>query len=91
MRKMLFLALAALVVIMTSAAPSLARSRGPVIGAAPPDLYCLQGKIWGYPGNCQFSNYTQCMVTASGTDAYCGPNPQYLFARQPRGYGYGYY
>jgi hypothetical protein len=50
-----------------------------------PDSYCLQGRIWGYPGNCQFSSYAQCMATASGTNAYCGINPQYAFARQRRG------
>ena len=50
-----------------------------------PDSYCLQGRVWGYPGNCQFSSYAQCMATASGTDAYCGINPQYAFARQRRG------
>ena len=50
-----------------------------------PDSYCLQGRIWGYPGNCQFSSYAQCMATASGTDAYCGINPQYAFARQRQG------
>jgi hypothetical protein len=49
------------------------------------DRYCLQGRQWGYPGNCQFSSYAQCMATASGTDAYCGINPQYAFARQQRG------
>jgi hypothetical protein len=49
------------------------------------DRYCLQGRQWGYPGNCQFSNYAQCMATASGTDAYCGINPQYAFAQQRRG------
>ena len=47
-----------------------------------PEQYCLQGRQWGYPGNCQFSTYEQCMATASGTDAYCGINPQYSFARQ---------
>ena len=47
------------------------------------DRYCLQGRIWGYPGNCEFSNYYQCMASASGTDAYCGENPIYLFRRQP--------
>ncbi|QOZ25252.1 DUF3551 domain-containing protein [Bradyrhizobium sp. CCBAU 51753] len=52
----------------------------------PNDRYCLQGRIWGYPGNCQFATYEQCVVTASGTDAYCGINPQYYaVARQ------GYY
>ena len=50
-----------------------------------PDRYCLQGRIWGYPGNCQFSSYAQCTATASGTDAYCGINPQYAFALQRRG------
>lgn len=56
-----------------------------------PNSYCLQGRMWGYPGNCQFSSYAQCTATASGTDAYCGVNPQYAFARQQqRGYRYGY-
>ena len=41
------------------------------------DRYCLQGPIWGYPGNCQFSTYHQCMATASGTHASCGINPRY--------------
>jgi Protein of unknown function (DUF3551) len=46
------------------------------------DRYCLQGRVWGYPGNCQFSSYAQCNATASGTDAYCGINPHYAFALQ---------
>jgi Protein of unknown function (DUF3551) len=45
----------------------------------PADLYCLQGRIWGYPGYCQFANYEQCTATASGTDAYCGINPVWAF------------
>jgi hypothetical protein len=49
-----------------------------------PYRYCLQGRQWGYPGNCQFSSYGQCMATASGTDAYCGISPQYAFAGQRR-------
>ncbi len=46
------------------------------------DRFCLQGAIWGYPGNCLFSNYQQCMASASGTDAYCGENPAYLFEQR---------
>jgi hypothetical protein len=46
------------------------------------DRYCLQGRIWGYPGNCQFATYQQCMATASGTGAYCGINPRYAFAQR---------
>jgi len=49
------------------------------------DRYCLQGRKWGYPGNCQFSTYQQCMATASGTNAYCGINPMRAFADQERG------
>ena len=48
--------------------------------AAAADRYCLQGRRWGFPGNCQFSTYRQCVATASGTDAGCGINPTYLFA-----------
>ena len=51
------------------------------------DRYCLQGRIWGYPGNCQFSSYQQCLASASGTNAGCGLNPTYAFAPQ-RGYRY---
>jgi hypothetical protein len=46
--------------------------------------YCLQGREWGYPGNCQFSTYRQCMATASGTYSYCGINPRVAF--RERGY-----
>ena len=46
------------------------------------DRYCLQGRIWGYPGNCQFASYQQCQASASGTDAYCGINPRYAFAQR---------
>ena len=54
--------------------------------------YCLQGKDWGYPGNCQFFSYDECMASASGTFAYCGINPRYAYARQWRGYWYpGFY
>jgi hypothetical protein len=62
-----------------SAAAILAIST-PVSPASAHDYrYCLQGREWGYPGNCQFSTYRQCMLTASGTDAYCGINPRVAF------------
>jgi len=86
------LALALLIALGALADPATARHRGhhrfgyPGIAGAPMDLYCLQGRIWGYPGNCQFSTYAQCMATASGTASFCGENPQYLFAEQRRGY-----
>ena len=87
MRRALFatMSIVCLVGITTSASPGRSRTRAPAL-ATPPDLYCLQGVIWGYPGNCQFSTYEQCMATASGTVAYCDVNPQRLFAEQQRGY-----
>jgi Protein of unknown function (DUF3551) len=53
--------------------------------ASAQDRYCLQGRQWGYPGNCAFATYAQCMATASGTESGCGINPRYAYARQ-RGY-----
>jgi len=41
--------------------------------------YCLQGSGWGYPGNCQFATFAQCMASASGTNAGCGINPRYAY------------
>jgi hypothetical protein len=46
--------------------------------------YCLQGRQWGYPGNCSFATYRQCMATASGTASYCGVNPAYAYGYQRR-------
>ena len=43
------------------------------------DNYCLQGRQSGYPGNCEFSTYRQCMATASGTNEGCGVNPMKVF------------
>jgi len=40
------------------------------------DRYCLQGRRWGFPGNCQFATRQQCLAAASGTDAHCGINPR---------------
>ena len=41
--------------------------------------YCIQGKDFGLPGLCQFTSYEQCMATAYGVVAYCGPNPRFAF------------
>ena len=57
----------------------------PATAETGPNSYCLQGRQWGYPGNCQFSSYAQCMATASGTGSYCGVNPQYASTHQRRG------
>jgi hypothetical protein len=74
-----------LAVLATISALTTAGSISPASAEAIQDRYCLQGRTWGYPGNCQFSGYAQCMATAYGTDAYCGINPRYAFARQRSG------
>ena len=92
MRSDLFarLLIVGLVAIAIPGSSCLARSRAraPAVAVASgiQDRYCLQSWDWGYPGNCEFSTYDQCMATASGTGAGCGENPQYLFAEQRRGY-----
>ena len=82
MRHLVTALLFALSVATLTSAPSAAQIQ---------DRYCLQGRSWGYPGNCQFSTYEQCMATASGTDAYCGINPMHAFARQRQGEYHSYH
>jgi hypothetical protein len=47
------------------------------------DSYCLQGRTWGYPGNCAFSSYEQRMMSASGTNSSCGVNPKRAYQLPP--------
>jgi Protein of unknown function (DUF3551) len=77
MRRMIFsgVAVASLIGVWAASSPALAQDY----------KYCLQGRQWGYPGNCQFTSYRQCMATASGTESYCGVNPRYAFGSQRRG------
>ncbi|WFU80376.1 DUF3551 domain-containing protein [Bradyrhizobium sp. CIAT3101] len=81
---LLFVIVLAALTLVCSGASSIAtpRDRSAYMPTTRQDVYCLQGRIWGYPGNCQFSSYSQCMATASGTDAYCGINPVYAFERR---------
>ncbi|WP_407187545.1 DUF3551 domain-containing protein [Bradyrhizobium centrosematis] len=68
-----FASFATLIAVSLSAVPAQAQAGN--------DRYCLQGRIWGYPGNCQFASYQQCVATASGTSAYCGINPRYAYSQ----------
>ena len=79
--------LAALTILTMALADGQARAQtyGPWAYESAPDSYCLQGRAYGYPGNCQYSSYAQCMATARGTFSSCGVNPHYAFARQRRG------
>lgn len=78
MRRILSLA------ILGISALTIADSATPAAAGPQQDTYCLQGRRSGYPGNCQFSTYEQCLATASGTADGCGINPMRAFAQQRR-------
>ncbi|WP_008556764.1 DUF3551 domain-containing protein [Bradyrhizobium sp. CCGE-LA001] len=92
MTRPLFAILSIGIIMVSTASVSSAGERkyrhGYVAPSGPMDRYCLQGRIWGYPGNCQFATYEQCLASASGTNSYCGVNPGYAFAYDPRGQWY---
>ena len=71
--------------MMTLAAAGVASFAGAAPAAAHDYPYCLQGKEYGLPGLCQFATYEQCQATARGTTSYCGLNPRFAYALQPRG------
>jgi hypothetical protein len=44
--------------------------------------WCVQGRDIGYPGDCSYTTYAQCMASASGRLAYCGVNPRVAYGQQ---------
>ncbi|MFQ3453901.1 DUF3551 domain-containing protein [Bradyrhizobium sp. UFLA01-814] len=85
MRYLLFIVAIAVSVLVSFGSHSTAAARDRAGYALPArqDIYCLQGRAWGgYPGTCQFSTYSQCMASASGTGGYCNINPVYAFAQR---------
>ncbi|TPQ35401.1 hypothetical protein C2U70_14710 [Bradyrhizobium guangdongense] len=78
----LLASLAALAAIAFTAQAQAQAQVQPQIQVRANERYCLQGRQWGYPGNCLFVTYQQCQATASGTDAYCDINPRYAFQLQ---------
>ena len=81
----------ALMALTAASAATLATSAPAAAGDYP---WCLAGRDTGYPGDCSYSTYNQCLATASGRTAYCSINPRVAFSQQ---YGrrfyhpYGYY
>ena len=49
--------------------------------------WCVTGRDMGYPGDCSYATYNQCLASASGRYAYCQVNPRVAFGQQqaPRG------
>jgi hypothetical protein len=46
--------------------------------------YCLTSRGYGYPGECSYTSYRQCMASASGRLADCVINPRAAFGEQQR-------
>jgi hypothetical protein len=46
--------------------------------------YCLQSRGLGYPGDCSYTSYRQCMASASGRNAGCAVNPRVAFENDRR-------
>jgi hypothetical protein len=57
-------------------------------GSAPATAYdypwCAQGRGFGFPGDCSYQTYAQCMASASGRALYCNINPRAAYGQQPR-------
>jgi hypothetical protein len=45
--------------------------------------WCAQGPSLGYPGECAYRTYEQCLASVSGRYLYCGENPRFLFSEPP--------
>ena len=66
-----------------------AATAGTVAGTAPAAAaydypYCAQGRGIGFPGDCSYQTYGQCMASASGRGLACNVNPRAALNQQPR-------
>ncbi|WMT74859.1 DUF3551 domain-containing protein [Bradyrhizobium sp. Ash2021] len=70
-----------MLVLMAAAAATFA-------GSAPAAAYdypwCAQGRGFGFPGDCSYQTYAQCMASASGRALYCNINPRAAYGQQTR-------
>jgi uncharacterized protein DUF3551 len=71
--------------MMALAAAGIALLASPAPAAAYDYPWCVQARGFGYPGDCSYQTYAQCMASASGRYASCNVNPRVAFARQRRG------
>ena len=74
----------AMLAILALSAATVATVAGSLPAAAYDYPYCAQGRSVGYPGECAYSNYAQCMAAASGRGLYCSVNPRAAFGQQRR-------
>jgi hypothetical protein len=74
----------AMLAILALSAAVAATAAGTSPAAAYDYPYCVQGRGVGYPGDCSYATYGQCMASASGRGVYCGANPRVAFGLQQR-------
>jgi hypothetical protein len=54
--------------------------------------YCIESSMsGGFPDDCSYRSYAQCMASASGRRAECVVNPRFAFGQQQRGRPYRHY
>ena len=70
-------------IVMALGAIVLAGVVGPAPAAASDYPWCAQGAGYGYPGECAYATYEQCLASVSGRFLYCGINP-YVAFREPQ-------
>jgi hypothetical protein len=63
----------------------------PTPAAAYDYAWCVTGGGWGYPGDCSYQTYAQCLASASGRRVWCNINPRVAYGRAPRGRYYRNY
>jgi hypothetical protein len=75
--------------IVLTAAALFGAAIASVAGVAPAAAYdypwCVQGRGVGFPGDCSYATYKQCLARASGRNVGCGINPRVAFDRARRG------
>lgn len=68
--------------MLTILAAGTAMTTGSSPAAARDYPYCVQGRGLGYPGDCSYRSYAQCMASASGRGLDCNVNPRAAYGMQ---------
>jgi hypothetical protein len=69
--------------MLASCAIALAGLAGTGAAAARDYPWCAQGQGYGYPGECAYQTYQQCLASVSGRLLYCGVNPRVAYRQPP--------
>ena len=74
----------AMLALLALSAAAAATTAGSTPAAAYDYPYCAQGRGIGFPGDCSYQTYGQCMASASGRGLACNVNPRAALNQQPR-------